>query len=186
MALACYDDAQRIATAGTSFSNWLELGEMPGNLYHCGILIGFYIMIPVNFGIFLYKMYHTKKGSPNKRIMAEIVLFVIVPLVIIDFHYISRGILHALGLFDVNDTYGHKSLLKASLFLSSMIFQIYNTYLVKGSFDFTILNIKEQEKTPKFIWEQQNCPNTLESVHQNPVGWLKWREIYYRIVSCKK
>lgn len=186
LALGCFDDAQRIVTAGSGFSNWLEIGAMPGNFYHYGILTGFYIMIPVNFGIFLYKMYHTKKGSPNKRIIAEMVLLVIVPLVIIGFHYISRGILHILELFDTNDSYGYKSLLKASLFLSSVIFQIYNTYSIKVSFDFTRLDAIEQEKASNFIWGQDNYRNATEHIQKKHVDWVKWRKIYDRITKFNK
>lgn len=186
MALGCFDDAQRIATAGTSFSNWLEIGAMPGNFYHYCLLTATNIMFPVNFGIFLYKTYHTEKGTPNKSIIADMVLPTITLLVIVCFHYAVRGILHILEIYVRNDMYGYQVSLKAGLFLISMLFQIYNTYSLRKGFDFTRLEVKEQEKVQELIWGQQNYCNAKQYEKRNFAYCVKHREIINRIKRFKK
>lgn len=186
MALACFDDAQRIATTGTSFSNWLELGAMPGSLYHYGLLVAIYIMFPVNFGIFLYKMYHTEKGTPNKRIIVDMVLPTIVPITMVSFHYAVRGIIYVVELYAGNDMYRYQVLIKAGLFLISMLIQIYNTYTLRKGFNFTKLEVKKQENVPELIWEQQNCCNTKEFIQKNFTYWGEYQEIIHKIKRFEK
>lgn len=155
LAIGCLDDAQRIATAGSSFSNWFATGPLPAAAYHYAVLFVAAAMLPFNFAQFLYKMYHTEKGNPDAGILAEIMILTALPVVMVMAHYSARVILFLLNGYHADDPYGISASVKAGLFLLSAIYFLYDAYTVKKGFACTKPDVKKKVHGPMVIWEEK-------------------------------
>lgn len=162
LATGCFDDAQRIATAGSSFSNWLEIGTMPNTAYHYMINIISFLMLPFDFVLFLYKMYHTEKGTPDKSVLAETVILLLIPMIMMGSHYTGQGVVYIIKRSGADDAYGNSSIFLTCLFLISILYLVYNTYSLKKGFDFTKLDIIKGVKSQEAIWGPESEKIPLE------------------------
>ena len=153
LAIGCLDDAQRIATAGSSFSNWFATGPLPAAAYHYAVLF---------VAQFLYKMSQTEKGNPDAGILAEIMILTALPVVMVMAHYAARVILFLLNGYNADDPYGISASVKAGLFLLSAIYFLYDTYTVKKGLDCTKPDVKKKEHSPMVIWEEKTRVNGVK------------------------
>lgn len=172
MAIDCFDDAQRIATVGSSFSNWLETGILPQMIYHHIVIILSCLVLAADLGIFLFKMYNTETGWPDKVILAETVILLLVPFLLVGSHCIGKLILYPIRQFSKEDAYSRSSLFCAGLFLISILFLVCIAYFSKKGFDFSCLDVKKDGKAPVTIWGSPNEKMEKESPEVKIKYWF--------------